>query len=316
MSRVVSTKPRTDRARPAPARSGPKGETIRLVAADAVSGLRRNGLMVAAAVTTIAIALTVAGAGWLMSVNLAHVAAILEGQVEVVGFLRRDLVPAQQQRLLAAVEAMPGVRSAEIVTRVDALRRLQRTFRSMASINELLPSNPLPDSIEVRVADAREVRTVAEALRALQGVDDVAYGETVVERLVALTRAVRLGGFAVAVLLAAAALLIIVNTIRLTIAARRQEIEIMTLVGATRGFVRGPFIVEGILQGVGAALIASAVLAAGYVVLARQTGAALPFLPLLSPREVLPAAIAMVWVLGVAVGVVGSEVGLRRYLAP
>ncbi|MDR7418543.1 MAG: permease-like cell division protein FtsX [Armatimonadota bacterium] len=287
---------------------------VRPVVADAVGGLRRNGLMVAAAITTIAIALTVAGAGWLTSANVAHVAAILEGQVEVVGFLRRDLGAAQQQRLRGSVEGLSGVRSAEIVTRAEALRRLQRTFRSMASINELLPSNPLPDSIEVRVADAREVKAVAEALRRLPGVDEVAYGGTVVERLVAFTRAVRLGGVAVAGLLAAAALLIIVNTIRLTIAARRQEIEIMTLVGATRGFVRGPFVVEGVLQGGTAALIASVLLATGYIVLARQAATALPFLPLLSPAEVLPTTLVVVWVLGLTVGIAGSEIGLRRHL--
>jgi cell division transport system permease protein len=271
--------------------------------------------MVAAAITTIAISLTVAGSGFLVSANLAHVAGILEGQVEVVGFLRRDLTPVQQQRVLAAVEALPGVHAAEIVTRADALRRLQRTFRSMASINELLPSNPLPDSIEVRVANARDVRAVADAVRSLAGVDEVAYGATVVERLVALTRAVRVAGIALAALLSAAALLIIVNTIRLTIAARRQEIEIMTLVGATRGFIRGPFIVEGVLQGSLAALAASAVVAGGYIGLTTQASAALPFLPLIPPAGVLPGTLAVVWLLGIAVGILGSEIGVRRHLS-
>jgi cell division transport system permease protein len=285
----------------------------RAVLADALAGIRRNGLMVAAATSTIAIALTVAGAGFLSSANLVHIASILEAQVEVVGFLRRDLTPAEQQRVLLAVQAMPSVRSAEIVTRVEALRRLQRTFRSMASVNELLPSNPLPDSIELRVTDAREVRAVAAAVRRVKGVEEVAFGATVVDRLVALTRAVRVGGLAVAALLTAAALLIIVNTIRLIIAARRQEIEIMTLVGATAGFVRGPFIVEGALQGIGAAFLATVVLAAGYLVVAGQASVSLPFLPMLPPAAVLPQTLGLVWALGLAVGVAGSAIGLRRH---
>lgn len=282
---------------------------------DAVAGLRRNGLMVAAATTTIAVALAVAGAGFLVSANLAHVAAVLESQVEVVGFLRRDTSAARQQRVLAAVRAVPGVRSAVIVPRGEALRRLQQTFTSMASINSVLPSNPLPDSIEVRVAEARDVRAVAQALQELDGVDEVAYGAQVVDRLVALTRAVRISGVALAVLLAAAALLIIVNTIRLTIAARRQEIEIMTLVGATPGFVRGPFILEGALQGAGAALLSTIVIAGGYGALASQASASLPFLPVLAPAMVLPQALALVWLLGIAVGIAGSEIGMRRHLA-
>ncbi|OFX30621.1 MAG: hypothetical protein A2Z07_07055 [Armatimonadetes bacterium RBG_16_67_12] len=282
---------------------------------DAVAGLRRNGLMVAAATATIAVALAVAGAGFLVSANLVHVAAILESQVEVVGFLRRDTSAAQQQRVLAAVQAVPGVRSAVIVSRGEALRRLQRTFTSMASINSALPSNPLPDSIEVRVAEARDVRAVAQALQQLDGVDEVTYGALVVDRLVALTRAVRISGIALAGLLAVAALLIIVNTIRLTIEARRQEIEIMTLVGATPGFVRGPFILEGALQGAGAALLSTIVITGGYAALASQASASLPFLPVLAPAMVLPQSLALVWLLGIAVGIAGSEIGLRRHLA-
>jgi cell division transport system permease protein len=288
----------------------------RAVLGDAVAGLRRNGLMAAAAATTIAVALSVAGAGFLVSATLAHVAAILDAQVEVVGFLRRDTSAAQQRQVLAAVRAIPGVRSAVIVPRGEALRRLQRTFTSMASISSALPSNPLPDSIEVRVAEARDVRAVAQAVQQLGSVDEVAYGAQVVDRLVALTRAVRISGIALAGLLAAAALLIIVNTIRLTIAARRQEIEIMTLVGATPGFVRGPFILEGALQGVGAALLSTIVLTGGYAALANQASTSLPFLPILAPAMVLPPTLTLVWLLGIAVGIAGSEIGLRRYLAP
>ncbi len=285
-----------------------------MVLADALGGLRRNALMVAAATTTITIALAVAGAGFLVSANLGHVAAILEGQVEIVGFLRGNLPAVQQQRVLAAVQGLPAVRSAEIVTRDEALRRLQRTFQAMASVNELLPSNPLPDSIEVRVTDARRVREVAEVLQRIEGVDEVVYGAPIVARLMALTRAVRIAGMVLAGLLAAAALLIIVNTIRLTIAARRQEIEIMTLVGATPGFVRGPFVVEGALQGAAAAVLAGGALCAGYLVLAGHASSALPFLPLVAPGAVLPQALALVWALGIAVGVGGSAIGLRRHL--
>ena len=310
----VSTRPRTetrDDVSDVPAR---RPGVARAILGDAIGGLRRNGLMAAAATTTIAIALVVAGTGFLVSSNLAHVAAILEAQVEVVGFLRRELPRAEQQRVLAAVRILPGVQSAAIVDRAQALRRLQRTFRSMRSINELLPGNPLPDSIEARVTDAGQVRTVARALRALDGIEEVAYGATVVDRLVALTRAVRIAGVAVVGMLVAAALLIIVNTIRLTVAARRQEIEIMTLVGATPGFVRGPFIVEGALQGVGAATLATAVMAAGYIALVSQAATTLPFLPVLAPAAVLPQAVAVVWFMGAAVGIAGSEIGLRRYL--
>ncbi len=289
-------------------------EEWRAIGRDAVGGLRRNVLMAAAATSTIVIALIVAGAGMLVSANLIHLASVLEGQVEVVGFLRDGLSAAQQQDVLARVAALPGVRSAQIVGRTAALRRLQRTFGASATITDLLPSNPLPDSIEVRVADAAGVRAVASAIQQTSGIEEVVFGTPVVDRLVAVTRAVRLAGAAAAALLAGAALLIIVNTIRLTVAARRQEIEIMALVGATPGFIRRPFLVEGALQGALAALATTLVLGAGYAALVARVSSSLPFLPLLPAGVIVPAVLAVVWVLGIAVGVGGSEIGLRRYL--
>jgi cell division protein FtsX len=148
----------------------------------------------------------------------------------------------------------------------------------------------------------------------VSGVEEVVFGTPVVDRLVALTRAVRAGGAALAALLGAASLLIIVNTIRLAVAARRQEIEIMSLVGATPAFIRGPFMLEGALQGALAALVASLLLAGAYALLAAGLAASLPFLPLLAPAAVLPVAMATVWILGTAVGIGGSLIGLRRYL--
>ncbi len=289
-----------------------RGQALR----DAIGGLRRNGLMAAAATTTIAIALMVAGGGVLASVNLAHLASVLESQVEIVGFIQRDLTPQQQHRVLAAARDLPGVRSAELVGRAEALRRLQKTYGSLASVGSHLKTNPLPDSIEVRASGPGQVRAVAAALERIAGVQDVLYGTPVVDRLVALTRAVRITGAVVAGALFAAALLIVLNTIRLTIAARRQEIEIMTLVGATPGFIRGPFVLEGVLQGAAAALAATAVLVAAYVYLAVQIAGSLPFLPVLESSAALPGALAVVWLLGIAVGIAGSEIGIRRYLRP
>jgi cell division protein FtsX len=281
---------------------------------DAVEGLRRNGLMTAAAVSTIVVALSVAGGGVLVSANLVHLAAILEGQVEIVALLRDGLAPAEQERVAAAVRAITPVRTVTVVSRAAALRRLQRTFGTPSSIGDLLSHNPLPDSIEIRVHDARQVRTVADMVGRVSGVEEVVLGAPVVDRLVALTRAVRAGGAILAALLGAASLLIIVNTIRLAVAARRQEIEIMGLVGATPAFIRGPFVLEGALQGALAAVVATLLLAGGYALLAAGLSTSLPFLPLLAPAAALPVAVATVWILGTAVGIGGSLIGLRRYL--
>jgi cell division transport system permease protein len=218
-----------------------------------------------------------------------------------------------QQRIMNQVGALPGVRTARLVDRGESLRRLQRTYRALASAGDLLSANPLPDSVEVQVADAQQVRDVAVAMRSIAGITEVVFGSPVVDRLVALTRAVRLAGAVITALLAASALLIIVNTIRLTVAARRQEIEIMTLVGATPGFIRGPFVLEGALQGLVAAVAATAVITGAYVWLWTQVSRSLPFLPILPPGALAPA-VMLVWILGIGVGIAGSEIGVRRHL--
>src|SRR3990172_4996847 len=233
MSIEVSTPPRVEadlsRSRAEAPPRWARERVARAILHDALDGLRRNGLMAAAAISTIVVALAVAGGGILASANLMHLASILEGQVEIVAFLRDGLSPADHERVLAAVRGLSSVRSATVVNKTAALRRLQRSFGTPSSMSDLLPSNPLPDSIEVRVVDARQVRAVAGMVGRISGVEEVVFGTPVVDRLVALTRAVRAGGTALAALLAAASLLIIVNTIRMTVAARRQEIEIMSL---------------------------------------------------------------------------------------
>ncbi|MGH2403855.1 MAG: permease-like cell division protein FtsX [bacterium] len=313
MSIEASTRSRIEPA-PALQRRRESSGAGRVILREALGGLRRNGLMAVAATSTIVIALAVAGGGIITSANLAHLAAILEGQVEVVAFLREGLSPARQQRILASAGALPSVRTAVIVERSTALRRLQRTFGVSASTSDLLSANPLPDSIEVRVSDAARVREVADTVRQIPGISEVVFGTPVVDRLVALTRAVRIAGTVIAALLAVAALVIIMNTIRLTVASRRQEIEIMTLVGATPGFVRGPFLVEGALQGAAAALVTTVLLAVGYVMLASRAAESLPFLPLLPPADVMPTAILAVWLLGLMMGLCASAIGLRRYV--
>ncbi len=313
MSVEASTRSRVEPA-PLALRRRDSSGAGRLILREAVGGLRRNGLMAAAATSTIVIALAVAGAGVMTSANMVHLASILEGQVEVVGFMRGGLSTARQQRILATANALPSVRGAVIVERAAALRRLQRTFGVSTATSDLLAANPLPDSIEVRVVDASQIRDVADALRRVPGIEEVVFGTPVVDRLVALTGAVRVAGAVIAALLATAALVIIMNTIRLTVASRRQEIEIMTLVGATPGFIRGPFLVEGVLQGAAAALVTTCLLAAGYTMLAGRAAMSLPFLPLLAPADVVPTAILTVWVLGIAVGLCASAVGMRRYL--
>jgi cell division transport system permease protein len=283
-------------------------------AADAAAGFRRNGLMTVAAVTTVMVALLVVGAGVLLGSNLARVAAAVEAQVEVVAFLQEGLGADGGRRLRETLTALPGVASAKYVARDEALARLQNHLGDGAAFNDLVKTNPLPDSVELQLTDPSMAPSVAREVSRQPGVSEVTYGGQIVDRVVALSRSVRLVAGLLTAFLAGVALIVVVNTIRLTVIARRQEIEIMQLVGATRWFIRWPFLIEGLLQGAAAAGMAIAILAVIYALGAARLSTSLPFLPLVGPREAIEPLATAVLVGGAGVGVLGSMIAIRRFL--
>ena len=281
---------------------------------DAAGGFRRNGLMTVAAVTTVMVALLVVGAAMLLGLNLARVASAVEAQVEVVAFLQEGLDREGAARVRGELAALPGVASVAFVTRDEALRRLQDHLGDAAAFDDLVKTNPLPDSLELQLTDPVLAPTVAQAVSRLSGVSEVTYGGQVVDRVVALSRSVRLVAGLLTAFLAGVALIVVVNTIRLTVIARRQEIEIMHLVGATRWFIRWPFLIEGLLQGAAAAGAAIVVLVLVYALGMARLGASLPFLPLVGVQEALEPLAAAVLLGGAGVGVLGSMIAVRRFL--
>lgn len=283
--------------------------------ADAIGSFRRNGLMTAAAVTTVMVALLTVGAAVLGGLNLNHLAATLDAQVAVVAFLRDGTKPAQVKQLQQAMTALPGVTAVRFVSKAEALARLRQRLGQSAAFEDLAANNPLPDSLEIRVASAQRITQVAAAVGQQPGVEDVTYGAQVTDRLIALTRGLRLVAVLLTCFLAAVALIVVVNTLRLTVMARAREIEIMQLVGATRWFVRWPFVIEGVLEGVVAACVAVLLLTLVYSLAAARLQASLPFFPLVPAGDAaVPVALSVV-AGGMAVGAAGSLIAMRRFLA-
>lgn len=284
---------------------------------EAVTGLWRYRLLGLASLSTVAICLTVLASVVLLAVNLQHLASFVEAQVEVVAFLRRDFDRAQRGQLLASVRAIPGVADARFVTREEALARLKRQLGDRADMLEGLedPSaNPLRDSVEIHLTTPAAAAAVVRALRGMPEVAEVTHDQDVVDRLLSLTRLLRLMGLVLVVLLAVVTVFVIANTVRLTIFARRREIAIMKLVGATDAFIRWPFFLEGLLVGVGGALVAALVAALGYHYVVGMVTRALPFLPVVEPQPLLANLTKLLVVTGALIGSLGSALSLRRFL--
>ncbi|MFO7246697.1 MAG: permease-like cell division protein FtsX [Thermaerobacter sp.] len=284
---------------------------------EALRSLWRNGFMSLASVTTVAICLAVLAIILLVAVNLQYMASFVESQVEVVAFVDGSVDRAATRDLEARIEALPGVREAVFVSREAALERLKEQFgehRDLLAGLEDPEANPLRDSFEVRLAGAQYAAAVAGELERMDGIEEVMHRQDVVDRLLAITQAVRTGGLVLVALLAAATVFIISNTIRLTVYARRHQVGIMKLVGATDGFIRWPFFLEGLMLGVLGAAVAGAAAWMGYDLVVETLTAAIPFIPILEQQPLLGNLMQLLLVLGAVIGAMGSTVSVRRFL--
>jgi cell division transport system permease protein len=275
----------------------------------------RNRLMSLASMSTVALSLLILGLFLLGAVNLNHIASTLENQVEVTAYLDDALSPADNEKLTEEVRNIPGVREATFVSKEEALERLKEQFGERRDLlTAVEKNNPLRNAVEVRTLTPQDVKPVVEELKKLPGVAKVSFKEEIIERLFALTRAIRYVGLGIAILLIAGTVFLISNTIRLTVFARRREIAIMKLVGATDWFIRWPFLLEGICLGFIGSLPALLLVARFYRWLAANVYGTLPFIPLLSPDEVLGRLSLLLMGLGILVGGLGSAISVRRFL--
>src|SRR5437764_6934493 len=193
-------------------------------------------------------------------------------------YLHDDFTPAQQAAVESVLRESGLVRAIDVVSKDEALRRFKNNFGELATAAQDLPENPLPASIEVRLvanANLGSVEALAGRASKLAGVSDVRYDRRWIERLVSMVNAVRAGGFALAAILIVAAALTVASVVRFALLARREEIHIMQLVGAPLAYIRGPFIMEGLIQGGLGAAAAVAVLWAVFAAVRAREGPAM-----------------------------------------
>ena len=226
-------------------------------------------------------------------------------------FYKQDAKEAQINDVRAQLEADPRVKSVSFVSAQEALRRMESRF---PELTEDLPSNPLPPSHEVVPVRGEDVDAIAQSLRPLPaGVEKVKYGKQTADRILRVARVIEIVFLAAVIVLLIASTLLIANTIRLSIFSRRREIEVMKLVGATNWFVRGPFMLEGLICGLVGSLVAVLLLLLGKEL---ALPAILGRIESSSDVEALAFSVnALILVaVGLAVGAVGSGLTLRRFL--
>ena len=235
----------------------------------ALRGLRASPVTTSIAVLTIAAALVLAGGFGLLVTNMGDLLARFGAELHVVAYLEAGLGDDELRALAASVSTVEGVEDVKIVTKAEALDRFRESVGG-AALLEGLADNPLPASLEValqpRDRTPEGVAIVVDALSGLPGISELAHGQEWVEGYVRFASLVRAGSLGLGLILAVAALMIVANTIRLAVYSREDESEILLLVGASRSFVRIPFLLEGALQGAIGGALAVGLLYLGFVV--------------------------------------------------
>ncbi|HHV08646.1 MAG TPA: ABC transporter permease [Firmicutes bacterium] len=282
---------------------------------EACRSLARNRFMTLASVSTVALSLLILGVFLLGAVNLNNMAVTLESQVEVTAFLEDELKAEEVEVIKGRIQGLDGVREVTFVSKEEALERLKQQFGERKDLlTSVEKNNPLRNAVEVRTLDPTNVKNVVEELKALPGVAKVSFKEEIIDRLFSLTKAIRLVGLAVVVLLVGATIFLISNTIRLTVFARRREISIMKLVGATDWFIRWPFVLEGLCLGLLGSIPAMFLVVRFYHWLAAGVYQTLPFIPMLKPESILGRLQLLLVGIGILVGTLGSAISMRRFL--
>ncbi len=278
-------------------------------------GFWRNALMsLAATLTMVLMLLLLAGFFILQNVLLASL-AFVEQKVQVVAYIENTATTDQVDTLIARVDGMPETASVEFVSRDQALESFRQAQEAQGreDLTKYLESNPLYASINVKLTAPTDLDTVVTALDDDPIVRNVLNIEALVNRVVTVTTFVRTAGAVMVLIVGVIVLFIIVNTIRLAVVARAEEIEIMRLVGASDAFIRWPFVFEGALVGLSGALITLGLLALAADPLSQAMVGFFNVLPLqlgTVSRDVA----ALVLGTGLGLGVLGSWVSVRTYL--
>ncbi len=283
---------------------------------EAFGSLRRNYFMTIAALVTVFLSIVVLGGVLVFVYTTDALLKEVEQKVEITVYLKNNPDPTESEVGAMQTEIMswPEVKSSVFVSKQDALERLRQDFKDNPEILDGLTGNPLPASFEISLVDPQAVDKVAARFNGESIVDEVRYGKEIADKLFSFTSQARNFLLIFIALLGIVAVLLISNTIRLSIFARKREVEIMKLVGATNWFIRWPFVIEGITVGFFGALAAVVVVLVLNSFLIGKVRDSLTFMTV--PLDAVPYVLVAVILLavGVVIGAAGSGIGLRRFL--
>ncbi|MGE4169229.1 MAG: permease-like cell division protein FtsX [Candidatus Margulisiibacteriota bacterium] len=281
---------------------------------EAMIGMRRSGLMSAISIATITVSLVMFGVFLLLMLNIHNLADFISSKLEVRVYLKDSVTQEQAEAFQAKLQKVDKISQVVYIDKDTAWAKFKQNYKNM-DLSDFVENNPLPNSFQIFLYDNNNLPEIASYLGQFKDlVDDVGYMGAMAERIELFSRYTKIVGFVLVGLLTFATLLIVVNTIRLTVLARENEIVIMQLVGATKAFIRWPFIIEGLLMGVAGSVIAVVFLKFSYLFFAAKFQESLPYFPLVFDAFKLNMLYLCVALVGTTLGVLGAYISISKTL--
>lgn len=285
---------------------------------DAFKSVVRNFSLSLASITCITITLIIIAASFLISENVRNFTTLIEKDVTIVAFLDNDTTELDRENFEDNLKKMDNIDYYNYTSKQEVKDNMAKDYESLKDVldNWDNTENPLKDTYTIKVIDVNNIRKTAEEIKALDKVSSVQYGEGLVEKMLSAFRAVEKITLIAALALVVVTIFLIINTIKLTIFSRKQEIYIMRLVGASNMRIKLPFVIEGIVLGIIGSFIPIVVIIYGYIALYNKMGGVLfsSLIKLVKPVPFVFNLSVVVLCIGVLVGMVGSSRAVRRYI--
>lgn len=278
----------------------------------------RNRAMSLASMFSITAMLLILGLFFILVVNINMVSETAKKQFDTIQvYLLDETTYEQASAMLSELDGNEGVKEATYLSNEEAMATWRAKWGDNAYLLDGLENNPLPNSLLIKVTKLEAADAVVAKIKTFEGIEDIKYYKDTVDQLMKVTSLVQVGAMIVIIFLVIVAVVVVSNTIKLTVLAREREISIMKYVGATNWFIRGPFLIEGIIIGILSASISVGIISFIYYKITELIG---PEIFVMLSTTMVPGkflVIHLVWIflaLGVSIGACGSIVSMRRFL--